>query len=344
MSLPKQRYSELDCLRGIAALMVLFFHLTMGREEANVGFKLGTTGVDLFFIISGFVISMSIHAVAKGIDFVVNRISRLYPTYWASITFTFFLITIYGLYKNEPIRWGDYFGNLTMFQYYLGIQNLDEPYWTMIVEMNFYIFILILFQLNILRFILPIGICITLFVGISANFFWTDLVRTIFKAIPLLEFFPLFFSGMIFYQWRSQPKKNISFIFILLLCLITQIFLYNIAGRSASFISHEEYAGVLLIFFILFFLFVHNKLRFIVNRPLLFLGKISFALYLIHQYLLLGHILPMFVNRFGVNFWIASLFVCVPISIAVAASITYFVEIPYSAKMKNWLRVKFVHG
>jgi peptidoglycan/LPS O-acetylase OafA/YrhL len=43
------RYKELDALRGIAAMLVIFFHFTMEKPEANLGFNLGITGVDLFF-------------------------------------------------------------------------------------------------------------------------------------------------------------------------------------------------------------------------------------------------------------------------------------------------------
>lgn len=58
-TIQSNRYTELDALRGIAALMVVFFHFTMDRPQGQMGFKLGVTGVDLFFIISGFVIFMS---------------------------------------------------------------------------------------------------------------------------------------------------------------------------------------------------------------------------------------------------------------------------------------------
>ena len=44
----KKRYLELDSMRGFASLLVVFFHFTMGRNEAGLGFKLGTTGVDFF--------------------------------------------------------------------------------------------------------------------------------------------------------------------------------------------------------------------------------------------------------------------------------------------------------
>ena len=93
-AIKSKRFHELDALRGIAALMVVFFHFTIGRAEAKLGFKLGTTGVDLFFIISGFVIFMSLSKVKSSLDFVINRVSRLYPTYWVSVTFTFILIKL----------------------------------------------------------------------------------------------------------------------------------------------------------------------------------------------------------------------------------------------------------
>jgi peptidoglycan/LPS O-acetylase OafA/YrhL len=59
----RKRFEELDVLRGLAAVMVVVFHFTMGRNQADLGFKLGTTGVYLFFIISGFVILLSLEHV-----------------------------------------------------------------------------------------------------------------------------------------------------------------------------------------------------------------------------------------------------------------------------------------
>ncbi len=87
-----KRYQELDSLRGVAALMVVVFHFTMGRKEGQYLFNLGNTGVELFFIISGFVIFMSINKMKNSKEFIINRFTRLYPTYWTCVTFTFILI------------------------------------------------------------------------------------------------------------------------------------------------------------------------------------------------------------------------------------------------------------
>ncbi len=63
------RNLELDALRGIAALMVMFFHFSMNRPECQMGLKFGVAGVNLFFMISGFVIFKSIENLNKSSDF-----------------------------------------------------------------------------------------------------------------------------------------------------------------------------------------------------------------------------------------------------------------------------------
>ncbi|MBE2288046.1 MAG: acyltransferase, partial [Chitinophagaceae bacterium] len=106
------RYRELDALRGIAAIMVVLFHYSI--------LQVGTTGVDLFFIISGFVILMSVSKVNSGIEFVINRISRLYPTYWFCVTFTFICKLFYFSGSDTSAintkLFIQYLANLSMFQ------------------------------------------------------------------------------------------------------------------------------------------------------------------------------------------------------------------------------------
>ena len=335
------RYIELDCLRGVAALLVVLFHFTMGKSQAELGFKLGTTGVDLFFIISGFVISMSIEKVSSGMQFVINRASRLYPTYLASVTITFIVISIYTFYKQGLIIVSDYFGNLTMFQYYLNIPNLDEPYWTMIVEMLFYIFILILFYARLLKYVVIIGASITSFVLFISWFYWDKFIW-LFNALPILEFFPLFFAGILFYKIIKEKSNPLYSYLVVIGCLITQVLLFDHAGRSKEFISQSEYAMMLILYFGFFILFVNGKLKIIVSKPLLFLGKISFALYLTHQYIFVGHVLPFLLNRLNLNFWFSIICIGLPLSLGLATAITYYIEIPYSKKMKHWLSVRFL--
>lgn len=340
-----KRLKELDALRGIAALLVVFFHFTMDRPGYNTFFKLGTTGVDLFFIISGFVILMSLQNISKGVDFVINRASRLYPTYWASVTFTFILLISYSIYKDV----GDlgskaiqYLGNLTMFQFYLnfphGIADLDGPYWTLIIEMLFYISILLLYLTKLIKHLEVIGIILCLAMIILIYFcYHLSYVKDIINWLPLLQFLPLFFAGATFYKIHTNKNSKVISYSIIVFCFICQIFLFPHVGRSFSFISRTEYCIMLFVYFSLFVLFVNNRLSFIVNKTTLFLGKISYALYLIHQYVSLKFIIPIFHNKLGINFWIVTFFINLPIIIGIASLITYKIEVPYSRKMKEKL-------
>jgi peptidoglycan/LPS O-acetylase OafA/YrhL len=346
------RYKELDALRGIAALSVVLFHFTLGREQAEYGFKLGVTGVDLFFIISGFVIFMSINKVKTTSEFFVNRFSRLYPTYWTCVTFTFLIKTSahYFLPKTEfiskstSISLWEYFGNMTMFQYYLGIRDIDGPYWTMIIEMLFYILIAIIFSLKKIKYILPIGFSILLVTII--NEIWLKNYFPVFQKIqtifPLFIHFPLFLAGILFYKIAHtvDRKQNAFYYGCLLVCFVVRLTLFDDLNRISGNISFTLYLMVLTFYFLLFILFVNNKLSFIVSRPTLFLGKISFALYLIHQYISTGVILPGLIKYAHLNFWIAAL-IALPTIILLAAAITYYIEIPFGKKTNNKLRTIF---
>lgn len=340
MSNPLKRYQELDSMRGIAALMVVFFHFTMHREEAKYGFEAGRTGVDLFFIISGFVIFMSLEKTIKSRDFIINRVIRLYPTYWASVTFTFLLLTLYSVLNHQKISFDNikqYVGNLTMFQYYLKIKNLDGPYWTMIIEMIFYAGMLFLFNFNLLKHLNKIGLSLCLVVVLVILLYGNELsVKSSLEIIPLLQFIPLFFAGTIFYKiYTDQGNRPKNYTFILI-CFISQllIHIYSIP----SFSNNSQYSFMIFLYFISFILFINNWLKFIVCKLTLFFGKISFALYLVHQCVSTLFIIPFSMNILGLNFWYASIFVALPCVIAIASFITYFIEIPVRIKIKQKIK------
>ena len=88
-----KKIQNIQALRGIAVLSVVFFHLIPIEQKYGGStsilptfFQFGMFGVDLFFVISGFVMV----TVAKGkyqlpkqaLKFVYRRVSRIYPTYW----------------------------------------------------------------------------------------------------------------------------------------------------------------------------------------------------------------------------------------------------------------------
>jgi len=335
----KKRYTELDALRGIAALIVVFFHYTFELEESPFVFRFGITGVDLFFIISGFVILFSLKNITNYKQFVANRLSRLYPTYWACVIFTFSMMVAYAIYRDyyAGISIKQFLINLTMFQYYFKVHDLDGPYWSLIIEMVFYIIMGTLFHFRQLKHIDVIFLTLSILTALSTHLaFENAWVQRVFYKIPVLQFLPLFHAGTIFYRIIAENKSVAKDYILIALCFIIQVIMYYYAGRSRFFVNIYEYTFMLTIYFALFILFVNGKLEFIVSKPTLFLGKISYALYLTHQKLSLGFILPYLLRELNFNFWVACIiaFAC---SIGVASAITYAIEIPYSKKMRNQL-------
>ncbi len=177
-----------------------------------------------------------------------------------------------------------YLVNLSMFQFYFNIKDLDGSYWTMIIEMLFYLVILLLFYLKQLKNVLIIGISFSIVLAILSQWF-NDIqyVRFCFNRFPFFKYLPLFLAGISFYKLHSKTGQVLFHQFIILICLLFQTLLYNTTRRVNLGLNQFEYFLILSLFFLLFWLFLYGKLGFIVNSVTLFLGKISYALYLIHE-------------------------------------------------------------
>lgn len=147
----QNRLLELDALRGIAALAVVIFHYfyryntIYGHENLPSDWAyFGQLGVELFFMVSGFVIFWTLNRVDKPLDFLVSRFSRLYPAYWLSVIITFFIVAIFTLPGRE-VSLTQAILNLLMFHEYLKIPHVDGVYWTLTVELTFYFWMFFLY-------------------------------------------------------------------------------------------------------------------------------------------------------------------------------------------------------
>jgi peptidoglycan/LPS O-acetylase OafA/YrhL len=150
---PSGRVNEIDLLRFVACMSVLLFHYTFrGMAADNMAamnypwlapvFKYGYLGVQLFFLISGFVILMSA-ASGSVRGFVVSRVTRLYPAFWAACTITYLTcITWGGPAYAATLK--QYLVNMTMMSDYLHTPAIDGVYWSLSLEIRFYALITIL--------------------------------------------------------------------------------------------------------------------------------------------------------------------------------------------------------
>ena len=328
---PPPRLPELDALRGLAALAVLVFHYTSrydnlyGHPALVPDFRLGEYGVQLFFMISGFVIFMSLERVRSPLDFIVARASRLYPPYWAAVALTFAVTAVFGLPRLESSGW-EALVNLTMVQRLFGVPHVDDVYWTLTVELSFYALMWLALVTDQLRHIVRWGV---VWLGLMALYaaageFGLALPGAVGNFL-LLEHGHLFFAGILFYR-LYKGAAPLPTLLLLGVCLAMQF----VVGPPTS-------GPVVALFFVLFGLLLKGWLKVLVVPPLLFLGSVSYSLYLLHQnigyvvmrelYALEGVLPAWFI--LGVPF---------ALSLVLAALFTFYIERPVLRRVRERYR------
>jgi peptidoglycan/LPS O-acetylase OafA/YrhL len=153
---PAGRLDGLQVLRGVAALLVGWCHLkyNLGLTHEQlvrlplVASDLGAIGVDIFFVISGFVIAMTAENTGgNGRAFFAHRIARIVPLYFTVSSYMLVLIVLWGVTTHE-IDISQWLSFRLIFNTYAFIPIFDGPNftspaclngWTLSFEMWFYV-------------------------------------------------------------------------------------------------------------------------------------------------------------------------------------------------------------
>jgi peptidoglycan/LPS O-acetylase OafA/YrhL len=323
----KNRINELDALRGIASLMVVIFHFTADRGDKTFSFNIGCVGVDLFFVISGFVISLTIENCISWKSFLLNRFSRLYPTYWVclSITTLFILLSnfLHIQYNYDSNLLMTYLANLTMMPTYLNYSFIEGTYWTLVVELLFYFIVLWFIIFNKKQWLEFFGVILLILV-FSYKFFIDEILSfkkmfEITDSIPLLIYFPLFYSGILFYKMKFN-EQNFKRWLLIILSFVIQLYVYNRLYSNREYLSITEYAIALALIYSTFIIYLYNKLHFIINKITFWFGSISYALYLLHKVIGTSFFIPLLTIKLGLNYWLA-----MPLTLIIIIFISYLV-------------------
>ena len=152
------RRDNLDMLRGLAALLVCLFHFTgSGFLPDGTGTRIlahGYLGFDVFFVISGFVIPLALHRAGYGVGdygiFIRRRIFRLFPAYLVS---GLLVLTLWYASSLHPAFRGSRphltlvqgLGNLTLTADLLHTPWINPVYWTLAIELQYYLLIGLVF-------------------------------------------------------------------------------------------------------------------------------------------------------------------------------------------------------
>jgi peptidoglycan/LPS O-acetylase OafA/YrhL len=333
----------LDAMRGIAALMVVYFHYSTnflkhypeysGANESLIKFKYGGAGVELFFIISGFVILMTLERSKKLKDFVVSRISRLYPPYWFALIFTSISLLILPITHADPLSLAQKLANILMFHTWFGIPNIDGVYWTLGLELVFYTLMALLFVYKlhnklgsvvfwIFNVLFLIQFTLKFFPEVEKLFPYS-MLKVMVDQFSLRGYGSLFMAGMLFYSGYKN-KFTLGTHVMIFICWVQYVVL--------NYQLLPEHCIISPLFFVLFYLCTTNYAFILNSKVLLFFGAISYSLYLIHAYF--GYGMLRVLNSAGISGYPA---IGIVFGTVVLASwiMNKFVEVPMSKSLKQ---------
>ena len=300
-----RRIIRLDGLRFAAAMAVVLFHYAFRGPAAGAMSALdlpdwltgiamhGFLGVNLFFMISGFVIAHSVEGRSPP-AFGIARFSRLYPSYFAAMTLTF-LVTLFFGAPEFATSAAQYFANLTMFAPAFGQDLMDGAYWSIVLELIFYFWVFVLliagqFEKSCEKIIL-VWLTISLF---NECFLGLKLLRMLF----ITEFAGFFAAGILVQRLRSRPVTGSALMLLALsICASVLTSLQGLKVIEANYAADYSPGWLIVLVLALFGLFYSATSASSTRLPsgaLMTLGAMSYPLYLIHQ-----HVGYIAFNRLG---------------------------------------------
>jgi peptidoglycan/LPS O-acetylase OafA/YrhL len=264
---------SIGLMRGVASVMVCYFHLAHENPRLLPNESIikqsatwGWAGVEVFFIISGFVIPYSMYVnnytVSKALVFLKKRIIRIEPPYLISIVLVLllnFISTLLPTYKGAPfvINWPNVASHIAYLNIFTGEKWLQDVYWTLAIEFQYYLLISIAYYLVVS----PKLYCRLVFYAAFISLMFFKLPGNGF-IVGLTAYFML---GILLFQYYCRIIGREEF---WVLFLINLAALYYFQDTILMLISAVTV----------------GMIAFIKKVPSFFsfLGLISFSLYLIH--------------------------------------------------------------
>lgn len=295
-------YPALDVLRGIAILLVFFYH----NFHFLPIFQFGWMGVDLFFVLSGFLITEILLSSQKEKNYFRNfyarRFLRISPLYYLTL-FAFLCLSpylfseqnmgIYHYYTQNQVWFWSHLQNWLFVQKGLSSTPYLSHFWSLAVEEQFYLFWpLIIFLLKDLK---RLRICIiALIIAALAIriYMWhqypSDMVKYYCNTLTRMD---SLLMGCLLLVWqkegKSLPVKKINY--TILFCvsfLITGFLLGNDLKQTNPFFSTIGYTVISVLCASLLYLFIKGEVKpfnWLKTSSLLnYIGKISYGIYIFH--------------------------------------------------------------
>jgi exopolysaccharide production protein ExoZ len=337
------RFTGVQVLRFVAALLVVITHATLYAHERLTSsqpvWHFGEVGVDVFFVISGFVMLVSSRALTHRRDgwkyFAMRRIIRIVPIYWIATTVKFLTMVVGGgVVLHAALGW-----NVPLSYLFLPSTNVDgqvEPLlgvgWTLTFEMFFYA----LFTVGLLLRVDPLRFCGVLLTGVAiVGFFRTDdwpAASTYCQPRVLY-----FLAGMIIARFaidRVWPRAAAGLGYVAVLFVALQVGQDLVHGNGVA-AWDDVLRPVAAIALVLCVVLAEPYTAALLPAQAVTYGDASYSLYLFHP--LIAPAIPVGLAIIGWPSPVASLVLTIPIVLAASLIIYRFLERPLTKLLQRRL-------
>ena len=264
MSKSPPRIGVINALRALAALAVAWGHFVSGQGKyLGLSGKFGYLGVDIFFVISGFVIPWSLYRSGYHLRdyprFLVKRNIRLYPPYLASIAITilatnFVLVPLFHI-PHMTVTGRDLLLHFAYLNDLAHVRWVNVVYWTLAIEFQWYVLVGLAMPLlaggKVARFVVTIAMLLA-----YDTVYWDRLV---------FHYLPVFLIGVFVFQYRARIIERWE---MLGMIAVMSLAMLRISGWLVPLVAIPT---GLLIAFVSF-----------ENRVADRVGDVSYSLYLLH--------------------------------------------------------------
>ncbi len=349
---PSRRIVELDALRAIAAINLMLFHFTHVysvkygySSPLGLEFPWGKYGVQLFFMLSGVVNALTILKKRSPVDFLAARCLRILPSYYIVIGLNILFLGLAPLAALHTWSSGQMLANMTVMPNLFGYECLEPVMWTLQVEILFYGVLLFLFSRGWLDRPLKaicvwLAMCLVGCLSIDAVIAAAPDGRlagglNFLRQVLLLDYFPLFAVGVLLHDsWRQLQDQKITG-----WKPVATSMRWNLAGIIAALtvfhvtdhFGHNPIVSLGLTVLLAMSLF--GRVPVLRWKPLVFVSSISYMLYLLHDNL--GAVAIHWMNNTLGLQPLVCFALSLPLTIAVSAAATYWLERPLSTFLRG---------
>lgn len=354
---------NIQFLRAIAALLVVMYHTSDyahgGKTEGNIFSFIevfGYIGVDIFFVISGYIIYLTAQNISgmKGIlGFIYNRVTRIYLGYWSFII-PFLLI---HLLLGKNLSHYDILGSFFLTSLALD-KLLIAVSWTLTFELYFYAIFIFLFLLP-RKFLIPILAWIFIIISLIQLWAYIGLHLYVAETFDSVSIFYTFFVSpytlefiggcFIAYYFEYKRISNLKLLFfVCFLFFIVGIFYQNYYLKNSMIegyyiIERVFFFGNTAILLVMGIVEMNKRDVIIFPKFSLLVGNASYSLYLSHTILLLSFYfigLDDFIQKSSIN--IEILMLAIVILIVLYSILHYkWIELPLLQKA-NKIKSKII--